>query len=129
MRWSVTEVMRPNTEMAIWGDPKTGLPILVEMKNAMLADAKVTMTDFEFDVELDEALFKTEPPEGYRLQAVQRHTLPSETDLIATLKLLSERNDGQFPDTFNNATISTLLTKGTAKTLPPGPTRASSSNW
>ena len=41
---------QPYAETTIWGDPKTGLPILVEMTMALLPDTKVTMTDFEFDV-------------------------------------------------------------------------------
>jgi outer membrane lipoprotein-sorting protein len=99
---------QPYAETTIWGDPQTGLPVLVEMTMAMLPDMKVTLTDFEFDVELDEALFTTEQPDGYSLQEFKMAT-PAETDLIAALKLLSDHNGGLFPDTFDHAAIVTLM--------------------
>ena len=101
-------VKQPYAETTIWGDPKTGLPILVEMTLEMAPDIKVTMTEFEFDVELDEALFTTDQPEGYSLQEFKMPT-PGETDLIAALKLLSDHNEGRFPDTFDHAAIVTLM--------------------
>lgn len=97
-----------HVEMTIWGDAKTGLPIVVEMNLALLPDTKVTMTDFEFDVELDEALFKTEAPDGYSLDQ-HNVTTPTEKTLIAALKLLSDHNEGRFPDTFDNAAILALM--------------------
>jgi hypothetical protein len=94
--------------MTIWGDAKTGLPIVVEMTLALLPDAKITLTDFEFDVKLDEALFTTEPPAGYSLQQLNVAT-PAERDLIAALKLLSADNAGKFPDTLDHAAIVRFL--------------------
>src|SRR6185295_17033729 len=92
-------VKQPHGDMAIWGDATPGLPILVEMTLDTLPDAKVTMTDFEFDVELDEALFRTVPPEGYSVQKLDI-TTPGEKDLIGAFTLLADDNDGRFPDTF-----------------------------
>lgn len=97
-------VRRSNTEMMIWGDPETGLPVVVEMKTTLLPNAMITMTDFEFDVELDESLFKTEPPEGYSVQELNVAT-PTEKDLIAALKLLCDDDEGRFPDTFSHTAI------------------------
>jgi outer membrane lipoprotein-sorting protein len=103
-------------ESTIWGDAKTGLPIVVELKLPLMPDAKFTMTDFEFDVELDEALFKTEAPDGYSLD---RHDVstPGEKNLIVTLKLLIDHNEGRFPDTFDMAAILACLTDWTQKNL------------
>ena len=112
---------QPYAETTIWGDPQTGLPILVELTMAMLPDMKVTMTDFEFDVELDEALFSTDPPDGYSLQEFKVPT-PAETDLLAALKLLSDHNAGRFPDTFNHAAIVTLMA-GWVQSIPVSPTQ------
>ena len=97
-----------NGELTIWGDPATGLPIVAEMKLAMFPDGKFTMTDFEFDVELDEALFSTQVPSGYTL--VERTiSMPTEADLIAGLKLVAKHNEGRFPDTFDNSAIGPLI--------------------
>lgn len=58
-------------DWTIWADPETGLPIRVEVEMDMeLADlppmnAQATMSDFEFDVDLDESLFSLDVPEGY----------------------------------------------------------------
>jgi outer membrane lipoprotein-sorting protein len=100
---------QPYGEATIWGDAKTGFPIVVEMKLALLPDTKVTMTDFEFDVELDEALFKTEAPDGYSLEKLNV-TPPAEKTLIAALKLLSDHNEGRFPDTFDRAAVVACMT-------------------
>ena len=116
-------VKRPNGEMTVWGDPETGLPILVEMKSDMLPDGTITMTDFEFDLELDEALFKTEPPEGYSLQEFNL-TTPAEKDLIGALKLLSDDNEGRFPDTFGQTAISAFIANWVRKN--PGQPNAAS---
>lgn len=101
-------VKRPNADMTIWGDPETGLPIVVEMTSDMMPDGKVTMSDFEFDVELDEELFKTEPPEGYTVQQ-RSMTMPAEKDLIQALKMLSDDNGGLFPATFGHTAISAFI--------------------
>jgi len=97
-----------NGELTIWGDPATGLPIVAEMKLAMFPDGMFTMTDFEFDVELDEALFDTKVPSGYTL--VERTiSTPTEADLIAGLALVAEHNEGRFPDIFDNSAIGPLI--------------------
>ena len=108
------QLKQPNAEMTIWGDAETGLPIVVEMKLALLPDTKITLTDFEFDGKLDEALFKTESPDGYSLQQLNVGT-PAETDLIAALKLLSADNAGRFPDTFDHAAIVAYMTNWVQK--------------
>jgi outer membrane lipoprotein-sorting protein len=97
-----------NGELTIWGDPVTGLPIVAEMKLAMFPDGRFTMTDFEFDVELDEELFDTQVPNGYTLV---EHTIsmPTEADLIAGLKLVAEHNEGRFPGIFDNSAIGPLI--------------------
>ena len=102
------KLKEPNGELTIWGDPATGLPIVAEMKLAMFPDGTFTMTGFEFDVELDEALFSTQVPSGYKL--VERTiSKPTEADMIAGLKLLVEHNEGCFPDVFDNSAIGPLI--------------------
>jgi hypothetical protein len=93
------------------------------MKSTMLPDGTITMTDFEFDVELDEALFKTEPPEGYSLQEFNL-TTPAEKDLLGALKLLSDDKEGRFPDTFDHTSIAALIANWVRKN--PGQPNAAS---
>jgi outer membrane lipoprotein-sorting protein len=53
------------TEVEIWADPKTSLPIRVEQVTSGATEVRIVMTDFEADVDLDESLFSLDPPEGY----------------------------------------------------------------
>ena len=55
----------------IWADAKTAAPVLVEIATLPLDSSQETiewtMSHFQFDVQLDESLFKMEPPDGYTL--------------------------------------------------------------
>ena len=65
----------PAAVMSVWGDPKTGLPVRVEATMAIMPDMKLTMSDFAFNVDMDESLFSVEPPAGYEVTAVDDHTI------------------------------------------------------
>ena len=97
------------TVMSLWGDPKTGLPVRAEMSMAMFASAKVTLSDFVFNLEMDESLFSTEPPAGYAVQNLGKIDLSpaEEKDLIETFREYSQLKQslpkkdsatGAFPD-------------------------------
>lgn len=60
----IDEKTRP-VSFDVWVDPATKLPVRAEFE-----DEKVTVVQrgFRFDVELDEARFRLEPPEGYRVE-------------------------------------------------------------
>lgn len=77
----------------LWGDPKTGLPVLVEQTQRQM---KKTWSDFEFNVDLDRSLFSTDAPSPYK--TVQMDSLPgTEKDVIDTLRVYSEIFHGDFP--------------------------------
>jgi hypothetical protein len=88
-------------EFTIWADPQTHLPIRIEQK---WRQVEFVLTNFEFDIELDESLFNMEIPEGY--SAPQKATLSitgsKEQDLIITLHIWAETIlDGAFPSDFS----------------------------
>ncbi|MEJ2702501.1 MAG: hypothetical protein P8Z79_08680 [Sedimentisphaerales bacterium] len=88
-------VQRPGAEMTVWADPKTKLP--VEMEYAA-GPVTYTMTDIVFGVEIDEALFSLEIPEGYTSQTMQVDVSePTEEDLIEMFRIWAEHMDGRFP--------------------------------
>jgi outer membrane lipoprotein-sorting protein len=62
------------TEMVIWGDPGTGLPIRVEISNSSTKN-KVTASGFAFNVVLDKSLFSVEPPPGYTVETIEVETI------------------------------------------------------
>jgi outer membrane lipoprotein-sorting protein len=100
----ITIVVRatgPDGEFKVWADPQTHLPIRIEQKWRQM---EIALTDFEFDVELDESLFSMEIPEGY--SEPQETTLSiegsTEQDLIVTLRMWAEIIlDGTFPRDLN----------------------------
>ena len=53
--------------MILWGDPKTGQPVRLEMTMPTAPNVTTTMSDFAFNVDLDESLFSVEPPAGYEV--------------------------------------------------------------
>ena len=95
-------ISRPGMVMSVWGDPKTGLPVRIESTQAIMSNYKVTMSDFAFNVDMDESLFSVEPPAGYEVIVKQGHTSDDsptgEKDLIEVFRYYSEWNGGRFPD-------------------------------
>lgn len=90
----------------LWGDPKTGMPVLAEATMALFPNAKMTMSDFVFDVKLDESSFSIDPPAGYTVQKMNVDaSLPEEKDLIAMFRQYSKLLDGQFPDSLDFQTM------------------------
>jgi outer membrane lipoprotein-sorting protein len=90
------------TVLSLWGDPKTGLPVRAEMTMAMFPNVKTTMTDFEFNVDLDESLFSVEPPPGYTVQNQKVDVSPvEEKSLIETFRIYSELSRGDFPESLD----------------------------
>ncbi len=95
-------VTSPTAVISIWGDPKTGLPVRIETTTALVPNAKVTMSEFEFNVEMDESLFSLEPPAGYEVTVMENSahddSTPEEKHLIEMFRLYSELCGGLFPD-------------------------------
>jgi len=72
-------VTRRDETWTIWGDPDTQLPIRVEASWKMSDKSMtVTMTDFVFNVDLDESLFSVEPPADYTVPSAQAGATPTE---------------------------------------------------
>jgi outer membrane lipoprotein-sorting protein len=92
----------PAMVMSLWGNPKTGLPVRVETTVAIMPNIKLTMSDFEFNVDMDESLFSLELPAGYKVAEVQDHTIddsPSdEKDLIEMFRYFGKWSGGRLPD-------------------------------
>jgi len=97
----------------LWGDPKTGLPVRLVGTMAMMPNVKVTMSDFIFNVDMDESLFSVEPPAGYEI--IKAPTVdaspPEEKDLIETFRRYSELGGGPFPESLDMGPIFQILAK------------------
>jgi len=84
-------------EVEIWADPKTLLPIRVEFTSKD-PSTSVVMTDFRFNVPLDESLFSVDVPPGYTVQqSTQIDASKPWAFLTGALRMAAECNDGVFP--------------------------------
>jgi len=91
----------------VWIDPKSRELVEVEMTFDGAPQMSGTMTDFRFDVELDDALFSLTPPEGYtRLEIQVDVSEANEQDLIEFMRVWSTwTKDGTLPPTLNPAEL------------------------
>ncbi|QDT54428.1 hypothetical protein Pan44_24610 [Caulifigura coniformis] len=84
------------THFEMWVDVKTGSPVQIDYDSLV---HHVTMTEFQFNQQLDESLFSFDPPEGYEVR--QPATTPKvaggEESLIAALRSFTEKSGGAFP--------------------------------
>ena len=87
----------------VWLDPKTGELARAEMEFAHTPGMNMIMTDFQFDVPLDDSLFHLVPPAGYtRMEQEFQVDMAEvgERDLIALLRMWSQwTTDKTFPPT------------------------------
>ena len=92
--------------VSVWGDPKTRLPVRIEVTMALVPSYKAIASDFEFNVPVDESLFSVDPPAGYKVSV--RQSQPSddssddspegEKDLIEMFRYYGQWSGGRFPD-------------------------------
>jgi len=96
----VTEEDVTNT---VWIDSQNRELVRVETEFINAPGMNVVMTDFQFDVDLDDSLFSLTPPDGYTPIEVQADVSEvTEQDLIEFLRAWSSwTKDGTFPPTFN----------------------------
>ncbi len=80
----------------VWADAKTAELIRVEIEEGY---GKWTMSDFEFDKELDESLFSLEPPDDYGLHttATMKASEPRIEDVAGLLRIWAMGCDNRFP--------------------------------
>ena len=88
-----------HNDITVWADVKTILPVRVEIIHVGL-DTKITMSEFTFDVDLDEVLFSTKAPDGYTVEKINEKAQKlelTEADLIEGLRVVAILLDGRFP--------------------------------
>jgi len=92
-------VVEDSVVNTVWIDPKTRELVRVEMEFTNAPGMNKIMTDFQFDVELDDSLFSLTPPEGYMPLEVQADVSKvAEQDLIEYLRSWSSwTKNGTFP--------------------------------
>jgi outer membrane lipoprotein-sorting protein len=61
------ELPFPACVWTVWADAKTSLPVRIEIAKSGSEVFELAMSDFRFNVDLDESLFDLTPPEGYKV--------------------------------------------------------------
>ncbi len=98
--------------MTLWGDPATGLPVLIETVWSGIPRTEATMSHFVLNPKLDLALFDTTPPADYKVQEFDFDaSKPIEAALIEGLRLAADLNDGQFINNLDTASMQALVIK------------------
>ncbi|KKL12349.1 hypothetical protein LCGC14_2536640, partial [marine sediment metagenome] len=96
-------VEKGNQVFTIWADAETGQPVEVNM-TMYQGYARKIMSDFKFDVELDESLFSLDVPEGYTVEEKQLDFKEASTeDLVEMLRIWIKVRGGTFPDALTPA--------------------------
>jgi hypothetical protein len=86
----------PNEEVKIWADPKTAVPIRVELR---LGQLFVIFENFKFDEPIDDSLVSMNVPPGYTEETEVDFTGATEQDFIESLRIWAEvLLDGRFPE-------------------------------
>jgi outer membrane lipoprotein-sorting protein len=87
----------PNTEVTIWADAKTALPIRIDLR---IGQGYSILKNFELDVPVDESLLSMEVPAGYTKKDTQfDFGNATEQDFVESLRVWAKvLGDGTFPD-------------------------------
>jgi hypothetical protein len=86
-----------NVELKIWADPKTAVPIRVELRLGQLFGI---LKNFKFDVPIKDSQISMDVPEGYKLEEAEiDFTKGTEEDFIESLRIWAKfLLDGEFPE-------------------------------
>jgi outer membrane lipoprotein-sorting protein len=99
VRASGFRVKENGGEMTVWVDPQKKLPVLIEFSGrAGNIPYSGTFSDIRLDPELDDALFRLDPPEGYTLKkANARLHMTFEEAAVRVLRNYTGASGGRFP--------------------------------
>lgn len=83
-----------------WVDPRTRLPVRIDVAQRVAGqETRATLTDFQLDPPLDDALFRADPPAGYSVQTMNGGLLfdAPEAAVVRVLRTFAEHSAGAFP--------------------------------
>jgi hypothetical protein len=92
----------------LWIDTKTQLPVLMEFEGTAANDSvtsKMTMYDFEWNIDLDANVFEPNIGSDYSVLADMKLPQNDETSAIKGLKLFSDVSGGAYPSNLSMLTV------------------------
>ena len=119
------EAKGPNEQIKIWADPKTALPIRVELN---LGQMFWILKNFQINPQIDESLVSMNVPDGYTAGKEELDMKDAtEKDFIECLRVLAKIiGDGTFPDEIGTEQAMKLVTVLGQKMITSGLTEEQS---
>jgi outer membrane lipoprotein-sorting protein len=92
-------VKEQGQDITVWVDPQKKLPVLIEFAGRTgNLDFRGTFADIRIDPELDDALFRLDPPAGYTLRKVNANLVMTTEQAVARyLRTYADASGGRFP--------------------------------
>ncbi len=122
-------VKKLGMEMTIWVDPATRLPLRIEcLAKIQDKEFRSVATDFEIDPQLDDALFRVEPPAGYVLRKEESKTIGMDPKTFLNpeqaaadfFRIFAEKTGGTFPKSLDDpAEFQKIMPKQAQKSAIP----------
>lgn len=98
--------------MTLWVDETSKLPVRIESTMVGPPKTAVVMTNYQFNIDLDESLFRLDVPEGYTVTENDMDVTPAdESDFLDSLRTVCEVADGTFPDSIDTIGLSVIAAK------------------
>jgi len=107
-------------KFSIWVDVATGRLVQIEY-DSQPNSQHVTMTEFQFDEQLDESLFSFEAPAGYEVRNMELAPAAAggEESLLIVLQSFAEKSGGEFPKNLTSfREMNDLFSKGNTTGVP-----------
>jgi outer membrane lipoprotein-sorting protein len=106
VRTKVFEAEFKDRKVKLWANAKTGALIRIEYPLTEIpppdGPGQKTLSDFNVDARIDEALFRLDVPEGYEVATVESlHGTPP-VRMIAILRSYAKATGGEFPQRFDD---------------------------
>ena len=102
--------------LTVWVDRQKQLPVMVSMRMANVMPAEMIMENILWNIDFEESLFSTHPPEGYALDKPSPGTPETEEKRLASItsafQLFAEMNKGKYPQVtviYGDVTRDTLM--------------------
>ena len=114
------QVTEKGCKKTMWIDVATSEIVMMEMDSINIPGFHVTLTDFKFDIDLEDTLFEMRPPAGYQKQTIRiPRQEPLESNFIFFLRLWTTKaKESKYPDSLYFADI----LKGIQKVSKPSDT-------
>jgi len=116
---------KPDGHYVLWLDPDSQLPVkavIADVADSSKVNAKLEMTDFVWNPELDESLFSLDIPEGYDLErekiSLSDNLRKAQEGIVTMLGFYVRLNENEFPEEFNVLVFTSVM----KKMMKPGAT-------